>query len=95
MNIPFGGHGWLHICRTANFGNGVFEIWYAIRVSGVFNQIHLVASSMTPAILSPNHSKILSLFKKKVEERFWIEIKDSGCGIALFRAGYPSLPGGW
>ena len=44
MNIRFGGHGWHHICRTANLGNGVFEIWYGIRVSGVFNQIRLVAA---------------------------------------------------
>ena len=43
MNIRFGGHGWLHICRTANVGNGVLEIWYGIRVSGVFNRIRLVA----------------------------------------------------
>ena len=44
MNIRFGGHGWLHICRTANPGNGVFEIWYGVRGSGVFIRIRLVAA---------------------------------------------------
>ena len=44
MNIRLGGHGWLHICRTDNLGNGVFEIWYGVRGSGVFIRIRLVAA---------------------------------------------------
>ena len=32
------------VCRTVNLRNGVFEIWYGIGGSGVFNQIRLVAA---------------------------------------------------
>ena len=44
VNIRFGGHGWFHICRTANLENDIFEIWYGITASGVFIRIRLVAA---------------------------------------------------
>ena len=46
---------------------------------------------MTEAIFTQNYKKMYSFFKKKVEkDRFWTEIEDKGCGIALSRAGHPS-----